>query len=83
MALDWGVFVDAYLLNAARVGNRFAATAYFSQSGRIQDGMTVATLPVEQVATHGVYRLMRTLDGADHYVLVSEQIVGRSNGDRN
>lgn len=81
MSFDWGVFVDAYLLNGAQVGERFAATAYFSQPGEISDGMTVATLPVRHVTTQGAFKLLQTLDGADHYVLVSEHITGDSDGD--
>ncbi|RRV10831.1 hypothetical protein EGJ27_02950 [Pseudomonas sp. v388] len=82
MAYDWGVFVDAYLCNGARVGDRYAATAYFGQPGEIPNGATVATHPLRQVATHGSFRLFQTLDGADHYVLVSQQSVGGGNGNR-
>ncbi len=73
MALDWGVYIDAYLLNAARVGIRYAAIVFCDQSGASSDGMTVATPPVRHVATRGAFKLLQTLDGADNYVLVTEQ----------
>ncbi|PYD13786.1 hypothetical protein DND58_08260 [Pseudomonas syringae pv. pisi] len=37
MAHDWGVHVDAYLVRGARVGDRYAATAYFVWGGRMCD----------------------------------------------
>lgn len=72
MSHDWGVLVDAYLVNAARVGDRFAATVFCDQSGMVPDGVTVATHPVRQIAVRGAFKLFQTLDGADHYVLVTE-----------
>lgn len=72
MSHDWGVLVDAYLVNAARVGNRFAATVFCDRSDRVPDGVTVATNPVRQIAARGAFKLFQTLDGADHYVLVTE-----------
>ncbi|WP_259640041.1 hypothetical protein [Pseudomonas syringae] len=75
MACDWGVFVDAYLCNGAKVGDRYAATAYFAQSGEIPNGITVATHQVRLVATQGAFKLFQTLNGADHYVIVSEHSV--------
>lgn len=80
MAYDWGVFVDAYLCNVARVGDRYAATAYFARPGEIPNGVTVATHQVRRVATQGVFALLQTLDGADHYVIVSEQSLGGGDG---
>ncbi|MCD5988496.1 hypothetical protein KDX30_11350 [Pseudomonas sp. CDFA 553] len=76
MSHDWGVLVDAYLVNAARVGDRFAATVFCDQSGMVSDGMTVATQPVHQIATRGAFKLLQTLDRADHYVLVTEHAEG-------
>jgi hypothetical protein len=72
MAQDWGVLIDAYLFNAACVGNRFAATVFCDRSGAASDGMTVATQPVRLVSTIRGFKLLRTLDGADHYVVVTE-----------
>jgi hypothetical protein len=72
MNLDWGVLVDAYLFNAARVGDRFAATVFYDRSGVVPDGVTVATHPVRQIAVRGAFKLVQTLDGADHYIVVTE-----------
>jgi hypothetical protein len=83
IAQDWGVLVDAYLFNAACVGDRFAATVFCDRSGMASDGMTVATQPVHLVATRGGFKLLRTLDGADHYVVVTENKPGEAtDGDR-
>ncbi|KPZ11999.1 hypothetical protein [Pseudomonas syringae group genomosp. 3] len=76
MSHDWGVLVDAYLVNAARIGNRFAAIVFCDRSGMVSDGMTVATQPVHQIATRGAFKLLQTLDRADHYVLVTEHDEG-------
>lgn len=78
MAYDWGVFVDAYLVDAARVGDCFAATVFGDQSGAAPDGATVATRAVRQVAARGAFTLLQTLDGGDHYVLVTEHKMGGS-----
>lgn len=78
MAQNWGVLVDAYLFNAACVGNRFAATVFCDRSGAASDGMTVATQPVRLVSTIGGFKLLRTLDGADHYVVVTETKPGEA-----
>ncbi len=72
MSHDWGVLVDAYLFNAARVGDRFAAIVFCDRSGMVPDGATVATKPVRLIAVRGAFKLFQTLDGADHYVLVTE-----------
>ncbi|WP_205858438.1 hypothetical protein [Pseudomonas viridiflava] len=72
MSHDWGVPVDAYLFNAARVGDRFAATVFCDRSGVVPDGVTVATNPVSLIAVRGAFKLFQTLNGADHYVLVTE-----------
>lgn len=76
MAHDWGVLVDAFLMNAARVGDRYAATVFCDRSGLASDGATVATRSVRQVCAHGGFKLLQTFDGADHYVLVTEQLAG-------
>ncbi|MBS7426453.1 hypothetical protein KHW15_10210 [Pseudomonas syringae] len=76
MSHDWGVLVDAYLVNAARIGDRFAAIVFCDRSGMVSDGSTVATQPVHQVATRGAFKLFQTLDRADHYVLVTEHDEG-------
>lgn len=70
--VNWGVFVDAYLMNAARVGNRIAAVAYADQSGLIANGTTVATAPVRLIASVNGFKLFQTLDANDYYVLVTE-----------
>lgn len=70
--IDWSVFVDAYLTDAARVGVRFAAKAYCDGSGLIGNGATVATPPVTVIAEKGEFKLLRSIDGDDHYVIVSE-----------
>ncbi|MBL3874883.1 hypothetical protein EGV01_23485, partial [Pseudomonas syringae pv. theae] len=31
--IDWGVSIDAFLVDAARVGTRFAASVYLDRSG--------------------------------------------------
>ncbi|MCF5651751.1 hypothetical protein GIV49_19615 [Pseudomonas syringae] len=72
MSHDWGVLVDAYLVNAARIGDRFAAIVFCDRSGMVSDGTTVATQSVHQIATRGAFKLLQTLDRADHYVLVTE-----------
>ncbi|RMU22181.1 hypothetical protein ALP33_01202 [Pseudomonas amygdali pv. lachrymans] len=82
-AHDWGVFVDAFLMNAARVGDRYAATVFCDQSGIVSDGTTVATRSVRQICGHGDFKLLQTFDGADHYVLVTEHLAGgKSDGQR-
>ncbi|RMP83684.1 hypothetical protein ALQ15_200135 [Pseudomonas syringae pv. actinidiae] len=70
---EWGVFVDAYLVDAARVGNRYAATVYCDQSGS-PDGATVATPPVREISKKGGFALLQTIDAQDHYVIASEHV---------
>jgi hypothetical protein len=82
MNLDWGVLIDACLFNAARVGNRFAATVFCDRSGVVPDGVTVATKPVRLIAIRGTFKLFQTLDGADHYIVVTENDAGALNGHR-
>jgi hypothetical protein len=69
--IDWGVFVDAYLTDAARVGERYAACAHRDRSGVICDGMTIVTPPVVVLAEVGTFSLLRSLSGQDHYVIVT------------
>jgi len=71
-SIEWGITIDAYLINAARVGDRYTALVYGDQSGAISDGMTVVTPPIRAVEQRGGFTLMRSLGGNDHYVIVSE-----------
>lgn len=70
--IDWNVFIDAYLMDAAKVGARFAAKAYEDGSGLIENGATVATPPVTVIAEKGELKLLKSVEGSDHYVIVSE-----------
>lgn len=70
--IDWGVTVDAYLMAAARVGDRLTAMVYCDLSGVNSDGMTVVTPSVRAVAEKGGYTLVRSATGNDNYVIVSE-----------
>ena len=69
--VGWGVTVDAYLLNAARVGDRFTAQVYCDLSSISSNGMTVVTPEVRVVEQKGGFTLVRSLSGMDHYVIVS------------
>lgn len=69
--VQWGVCIDAYLLNAARAGQRYAAEVYFDLSGVSENGMTVATPPLRCVEIRHGFKLMRSARG-DHYVFASE-----------
>ncbi|CRM32998.1 hypothetical protein ACIQRH_00920 [Pseudomonas sp. NPDC090964] len=79
-AVDWGVTVDGYLVNAARVGDRYAAIVYGDQSGVIRDGMTVVTPSVRAVEQRSGFTLVRSRSGDDHYVIVTE-LLDRDTGD--
>lgn len=79
-AVDWGVTVDGYLVNAARVGDRYAAIVYGDQSGGIRDGMTVVTPSVRAVEQRSGFTLVRSRSGDDHYVIVTE-LLDRDTGD--
>ncbi|WP_313629623.1 hypothetical protein [Pseudomonas sp.] len=70
--IDWGVFVDAFLTDAAKVGVRYAAKVFGDRSGRTADGSTVVTPPVTFVCMNGTFKLFRSSCGGDHYVVVSE-----------
>lgn len=69
--VQWGLCIDAYLLNAARAGQRYAAEVYFDLSGISENGMTVATPPLQCVEIRHGFKLMRSASG-DHYVFASE-----------
>lgn len=70
--IAWGVVVDAYLVDAARVGQSYAALVYNDQSHVISNGMTVSTPPLQWVETRAGFKLMRSLSGKDYYVIASE-----------
>lgn len=70
-AHDWGALVDAYLVDAAEVGDRFVAYVYGDLSGGLADGMTIVTPPSEIIAELKGMALLRTVSGNDHYVMVS------------
>ncbi|WP_249671932.1 hypothetical protein [Pseudomonas abieticivorans] len=74
-AIDWGVVVDGYLVNAAAVGRVYAASLYSDHSQKIADGETVVTPPVTDVYQQQGFTLLRSFNGFDHYVVVS-QFVG-------
>lgn len=70
--INWGVTVDAFLMDAARVGDRFAALVYCDLSGVNLDGMTIVTPEVCVVDHVNGYTLVRSLTKSDHYVIASE-----------
>lgn len=70
--IDWGVLVDGYLTNAARVGSRFTATLFLDCARLIGNGETVVTPPVRKVRSRGNFCLVQSACGQDHYVIVSE-----------
>ncbi|WP_372242064.1 hypothetical protein [Pseudomonas sp. Fl4BN1] len=70
--IDWDVTIDAYLLDAARVGDRLTALVYGDLSRVSSDGMTVVTPEVRAVRQVSGFTLVRSLTGLDHYVIVSE-----------
>ncbi|WP_434120329.1 hypothetical protein [Pseudomonas fortuita] len=72
---DWGVIVDAYLSQAGRVGNRYAATVFSDLSGVSADGMTIVTPPLELLEERVGFKLMRSFSGKDHFVITSEQCI--------
>ncbi|CRM69896.1 hypothetical protein [Pseudomonas sp. 25 E 4] len=69
--IQWGVIIDAYLIDVARVGARYSATAFSDRSGLIQDGETVATPPAKTVNEQQGFVLLQSLCGRDHYVVVN------------
>lgn len=76
-AIDWGVMVDGYLVNAAPVGRVFTASLYSDQSLKIADGETIVTPPVTMVGEQQGFALLRSFSGFDHYVVVN-QITGNA-----
>ena len=74
--IEWGVLVDAYLVDAASVGDRYVAMVYGDLSGRSCDGMTVVTPPVRTLEERGGYTLLRSVSGGDHYVVASRLAEG-------
>lgn len=70
--INWGVLVDAYLINAARVGSRYAGTLFLDCAGSISNGETVVTPPVRNLTSRGNFYLVQSACGKDHYVIVSE-----------
>jgi hypothetical protein len=69
--MPWGVLIDAYLIGAARVGDRYAGVAYLDHSGVVADGSTVATPPVRAIDQKDRFILLQTLSGRDHYVIAA------------
>lgn len=75
----WGVLIDAYLVDAVPVGNRFAAIAYCDRSGSIDDGATVATPAVRAIERRDSFELLQTFCGNDHYVIAARRSDGMDN----
>lgn len=69
--IKWGVVIDAYLIDVARVGARYSAMAFSDRAGLIEDGETVATPPAQAVAEQQGFVLLRSITGRDHYVVVN------------
>lgn len=69
--IDWGVPIDAYLMDAARVGNRYVASVYCDLSGISANGEIVVTPPVRQISKVGRFEMLQSLCGNDHYVVVT------------
>lgn len=71
-SIEWGVAIDGYLVDAARVGDRFTASVYCDLSRVNSDGMTVVTPEVQALRQISGFTLVRSRTGRDHYVIVSE-----------
>lgn len=71
-SINWGVLIDAYLIDAARVGDRVAATLFLDFAGLIENGETVVTPPLRKITSNGDLQLMQSVCGRDHYIIVSE-----------
>lgn len=69
--IEWGVIVDAYLTDVAKVGARYSAIAFADRSGLIGDGEIVATPPARPVEEQQGFVLLQSYCGRDHYVVVS------------
>lgn len=50
----------------------YAASLYSDQSQKIADGETVVTPPVTTVYQQEGFTLLRSFNGLDHYVVVSQ-----------
>ena len=74
--IDWGVTIDAYLVDAARVGDRLTGLVYCDLSRVSSDGMTVVTPEIQDVRQVNGFTLVRSLTYRDHYVIVSELSTG-------
>ncbi|WP_029240775.1 hypothetical protein [Pseudomonas syringae] len=69
--IRWDVLIDAYLMQAARVGTRYAASVFLDRAGLIVDGTTVATPEVKTVEEKQGFVLLQSLCGTDHYVIAN------------
>ncbi|HDS1817320.1 TPA: hypothetical protein QEM96_001962 [Pseudomonas putida] len=69
--IKWGVIIDAYLTDVAKVGMRYSAMVFSDRSGFIQDGETVATPPAKAVDEQQGFVLLQSLCGRDYYVVVN------------
>ena len=69
--IDWGVMIDAFLMHTAQVGSQFTGSVYCDRSGAALDGMTVITPGVVRVSQKHGMTLLRSISGADHYVIVT------------
>lgn len=69
--IQWDVLVDAYLTQAAKVGDRYAASVFLDRAGVIADGTTIATPQVRTVGEKQGFVLLRSLCGNDHYVVAN------------
>lgn len=74
--IDWGVPIDAYLMDVARVGDRLTGLVYCDLSRVSSDGMTVVTPEIRDVRQVNGFKLVRSLTRRDHYVIVSELSTG-------
>lgn len=70
-SVDWGVMIDAFLMHAAQVGSRFTGSVYCDRSGASLNGMTVITPGVVRLSQKHGMTLLRSISGADHYVVVT------------
>lgn len=70
-SVDWGVRIDAFLMHAAQVGSQFTGSVYCDRSGASLNGMTVITPRVIRLSQKHGMTLLRSISGADHYVVVT------------
>lgn len=69
--IQWNVLVDAYLTQAAKVGDRYAASVFLDRAGVIANGTTIATPQVTTVGEKEGFILLRSVCGNDHYVIAN------------